>query len=338
MPTRLKDIAEELGLSVTTVSRALAGYPDVAERTREQVHETARRMGYVPHASAQRLQKRRTNVIGFIIPTFGQRFSDPFFSELIAGIGNEAGRQGYDLLISTVAPGPSEVEIYRRQTYSRRVDGVLVVRTRRQDPRITFLVENTFPFVAFGSSDQDIDFPWVDVDGAVGTRLAVEHLINLGHRHIAYLGGPPELMFSTLRWQGFQETMARHNVPIPDAWIVPGDLTQNSGHKLAGNLLDVLDRPTAIVATNDLMALGAMAAAQERGLEIGRDLSVIGFDDIPPAEAAHPPLTTIHQPVYHIAITITAMLIQILQNEPLTERHKLLTPNLVVRRSTGPAP
>jgi len=338
MPPRLKEIAEQLNLSVTTVSRALAGYPDVAEKTRERVLHAAREMGYVPNAAAQRLKQRSPHAIGFIIPTFGPRFSDPFFSELIAGIGNEAGRQGYDLLISTVAPGPDEIEIYRRQTYSRRVDGILVVRTRRNDARIAFLVDNNFPFVAFGMSDQDLDFPWVDVDGTRGTQLAVEHLLNLGHRRIAYLGSPENLMFSTLRWKGFQGTMAGHGIPVNASLVLHGDLTQRSGHILTSQLLDLPERPTAIVATNDLMALGAMAAAQERGLEVGHDISIVGFDDIPPAEGAHPPLTTVHQPIYRIATTITAMLIQILRGEPLAERQKLLVPRLVVRRSTGPAP
>ena len=337
MPPRLKEIAEELGLSVTTVSRALAGYPDVAAKTRQRVRATAKRMGYVPNVAGQRLRGSATRTIGLILPTFGPRFSDPFFSELIAGVGNETGRQGYDLLLSTVAPGNGEVDIYRRQIYSHRVDGMLVVRTREQDPRIRFLIETDFPFVAFGMSNQTLDFPWVDVDGRLGTRAGVEHLIQLRHRRIAYLGGPEDLMFSTLRLQGFREALEAHGIAANEAWILRGDLTQRSGHELTNQLLQDAERPTALVAANDLMALGAMAAAQTQGLRIGEDLSVVGFDDIPPAESAHPPLTTIHQPIYRIATTITARLIKTLQGEPLVERHDLLIPKLIVRESTGPA-
>lgn len=335
MPPRLKDIAERLDLSVTTVSRALAGYDDVAPQTRERVLAVAREMGYVPDVNAQRLQRQRTGTIGFIVPTFGPRFSDPFFSELLAGIGNESARHGYDLLISTVAPGPAELDTYRRYIFGRRVDGLVVVRTRRHDPRIAFLREQGFPFVAFGHTEDDLDFPWVDVDGAEGVRQAVAYLASLGHRRIGYIRAPADLMFSYLRWQGFQRGMAEAGLPIEPAWIVEGDLSQRSGHEVGGRLLDVVPRPTAVITGNDLMALGLMAVAQERGLVVGRDLSVVGFDDIPPAEHAHPPLTTVHQPVYRIATTITQMLIKLLNGEALEQRQIMLKPTLVIRRSTG---
>ncbi len=336
MPPRLKDIAAELGLSITTVSRALAGYPDVAEQTRQRVQEMSQTIGYVPDVTARRLQKQRTNVLGFIIPTFGPRFSDPFFSELLAGIGNEAGRQGYDLLISTVAPGPREVALYRRYVLGRQVDGVLVVRTRSQDTRIDFLADADFPFVAFGHTGQAIDFPWVDVDGVQGQQLAVDQLVELGHRQIAYLRPPQDMMFGKLRWQGFVASMTGHGLPINEDWVLDGDLTQRSGFQLGGKLLDGPEQPTAIVTGNDLMALGAMAAAQQRGLVIGRDLSVVGFDDIPLAEHAHPALTTIHQPIYQIATMATDMLIQILAGNSLEQRQILLQPELIVRQSSGP--
>ncbi len=335
MPPRLKEIAEALDLSVTTVSRALAGYPDVAEKTRQRVVDKAREMGYVPNVAAQHLQRQKANAIGFIIPTFGPRFSDPFFSELIAGIGNEAGRQGYDLLISTVPPGPKEIEAYRLQTYSHRVDGMIVVRTRHNDPRIAFLVKNEFPFVAFGSCDEDLDFPFVDVDGEDGTVQAVEHLVGLGHRRIAYLSGPKDLTFSTHRLQGFLKAMHEHGIPVEERWILVGKLTESSGHDLTAGLLDSDPRPTAVMTANDLMALGAMTAIQERGLQVGRDVSVVGFDDIPLAAYSHPALTTVHQPIYRIATMVTEMLIRLLKGEPLEERVRWIKPRLVVRKSTG---
>lgn len=332
---RLKDIAGALGLSVTTVSRALAGYDDVSEQTRQRVLTAAEAIGYVPDATAQRLQKQRTRTIGFVIPTFGPRFADPFFSELLAGIGNEAARRGYDVLISTVAPGPDELGVYRRHVRSRRVDGLIVVRTRQDDPRVRYLVESGFPFVAFGRTNQDLTFPWVDVDGAAGMRQAVAHLAQLGHRRIGYIRGPQDVMFSAVRWQGFCQAMAEHDLPIEPQWILYGDLSQGSGRAVAGQLLDGSSRPTALLVGNDLMALGAIVAAQERQLVVGRDISIIGFDDIGPAEHAHPPLTTIRQPIYRIATMVTAMLVQLLEGETIQEPHVLLMPELVVRHSTG---
>lgn len=333
---RLKDIAGELGLSVTTVSRALAGYDDVSPQTRHRVLAAAEALGYVPDATAQRLQKQRTRTVGFVIPTFGPRFADPFFSELLAGIGNEAARRGYDVLISTLAPGPDELNVYRRYVLSRRADGMIVVRTRQDDPRVRFLVENGFPFVAFGRTNQGLDFPWVDVDGAAGMRQAVAHLAQLGHRRIGYIRGPHDVMFSAVRWQGFCQAMAEHGLPIEPQWIAHGDLSQGGGRAIAGQLLDGPSRPTALLAGNDLMALGAIVAAQERQLVVGRDISIVGFDDIGPAEHAHPPLTTIRQPIYRIATMVTAMLIQLLEGETIQDPHVLLTPELIIRQSTGP--
>lgn len=335
MAVTLKDIARAVGKSVTTVSSALNNYDDVSEETKELVRRVAREMGYAPNIAAQRLRKKRTDTLGLIFPTFGPRFSDPFFSELLAGIGNESSENGLDLLVSTQAPGSDEEESYRRMTSGRRVDGLLVVRTRRHDPRIAFLAERDFPFVAFGRSEQGFDFPYVDEDGVLGMKLVTQHLVDVGHRRIAFIAPSPDLMFATYRLKGFRQAMEENGLALDESLIVIGDLTQRNGHRLAGELLDRPDRPTAIIASNDLMALGAMTAAQERGLLVGRDIAITGFDDIPPAQYSHPPLTTLHQPIYRIGRMICEILIKCINGETLAERHILLRPSLIVRRSSG---
>ncbi|HEC33785.1 MAG TPA: LacI family transcriptional regulator [Chloroflexi bacterium] len=335
MPATLKDIAHKVGYSVTTVSRALAGYDDVAESTRQLILETAAEMGYRPDATARRLRKRRTDTIGFIIPTHGPRFSDPFFSELLAGIGNEAARQELDLLVSTRAPGAEELKIYERMVLERRVDGLLVVRTRRQDLRIAYLVEQGFPFVAFGRSDLEADFPYLDVDGKEGLWRLTQHLIDLGHRRIGYISAPLDLMFACHRLEGHREALAASGIPFDDTLVVVGELTERSGYQAGSELLARDDRPTAIIACNDLMALGVISAAQGMGLRVGRDVAVAGFDDIPLAEHAQPPLTTVRQPIYEIGRRVCAMLIQLLREGILEERHVLLQPQLIVRESCG---
>jgi DNA-binding LacI/PurR family transcriptional regulator len=266
MTVTLKDIAQKADRSVITVSRALAGHSDVAESTRQRVRQTAEEMGYYPNVTARHLQKQRTDKLAFVIPTHDPRFSDPFFSELLAGIGNEAGRHHFDLLVSTQPPdSEDERETYRRIVHGRRANGL-----------------------------------------------------------------------------------------EPDrALIVGGDLTQRGGFQAAQTLLALDPRPTAIIACNDLMALGAMSAAQNLGLIIGQDLSVGGFDDIPLAEHAHPPLTTVRQPIYEIGQRVTRMLVQLIQGqlapetrqdtrrsreagETPAETQVILTPQLIVRESSGP--
>ncbi|MFC2029598.1 LacI family DNA-binding transcriptional regulator [Chloroflexota bacterium] len=333
---KLRDLATELGLSITTVSRALAGYSDVAETTRQRVLQTAQEMGYVPDVTARRLQKGRTDTLGFIIPTSGPRFSDPFFSELLAGIGNEAGRHSFDLLVSTHPPdSPEEDLAYRRMVESRLVDGLLVVRTRVRDRRIAYLSRVGFPFVAFGRSDLDVDFPYVDEDGCRGLELVIEHLIGLGHRRLALISPPQDLMFCLYRQTGAEEALERHGLSLEPQYFVAGDLTQRGGHEAMNQLLALSPPPTAVIACNDLMALGAISAAHKQGLVVGRDIAITGFDDIPLAEHSHPPLTTVRQPIYDIGRRICDMLIRLIRDEELGNGHVLLQPELVIRESSG---
>lgn len=338
MSTTLKDIAKRVGLSVTTVSRALNDYPDVNPKTKERIRQVARAMNYHPHVIAQKLQKKRTDTIGFIIPTAGPRFSDPFFIELLTGIGNEAARHEFDLLVSTRAPGDQEMEAYSRIVNGNRVDGIVLTRTRHGDQRIACLVGSDFPFVAFGRCDLPYDFPYVDVDGREGMGMVMQHLVDLGHRGMAYITAPLELMFATDRLEGYKETLSRNGIPIDDSLILAGDLTERAGYEAAKELLARHDPPTAMVACNDLMALGAMSAALERGMVIGEDISITGFDDIPLAAHSHPPLTTVQQPIYEIGKRICHMLIQILKGEDLAERQVILEPRLVTRESSGRSP
>ncbi len=335
MAVTLRDIAREAGVSVTTASRALAGYTDVAAGTRQRVRHVAAQLGYVPNETARRLQKQRTDTLGFIIPTCGSRFSDPFFSEFIAGIGNEAADHGYDLLVSTHAPhSEREREAYERAVRGGWVDGLVVVRTRVDDPRIRLLCRHDFPFVAFGRSNVLGDYSFVDVDSTAGFRLLVQHFIDLGHRRIAFIAAPAGLMCSRYRQQGYQETMQANGLPVQAEWMVEGDLTQRGGAQAMERLLELPEPPTALVAGNDLMAIGAISRMQQRGLQAGRDIAVGGFDDIPLAAFTNPPLTTVQQPIYEIGRQVCAQLIALITGRaaPL---QRVLTPVLVVRESSG---
>jgi LacI family transcriptional regulator len=338
MPVTLKDVARKVGYSITTVSRALAGYDDVADSTRQLIRKTAADMGYHPNATARRLRKQRTDTIGFIIPTFGPRFSDPYFSELLAGIGNAATEQDFDLFVSTCSPDtPEEVQAYARFVQGRRVDGTLVVRTREHDARIIYLLEQQFPFVAFGRSRVEGGFCYLDVDGTVGIRQATRHLINLGHRRLAIILPPENLMFTHYRRLGFEEAMSEAGLSIEETLVAFGDLTERSGHEAGRAFLTRDDPPSAIVACNDLMALGVIGAAQGLRLTVGRDVAVTGFDDVSLAAHSHPPLTTVGQPIYEIGRRICRMLIQLIEGETLKERHVVLEPQLIVRESCGAA-
>jgi len=335
MSVSIKDIAKRVNRSITTVSRALNDYDDVSPETKQLILKTAKEMGYSPNTFAQRLQKQQSDTIGLILPTFSPRFSDPYFSELLAGIGNMAADLGFDLLVSTRSPGPEEIEAYKKLIEGERVDGFIVVRTRNQDARIEYLLSRDFPFVAFGRTDDCDRFSFVDEDGYFGMQLVAEHIASLDHKIIGCITPHPDLAFTEKRLGGLKDGLAKFNLKLNEKYIKSGDLTQKSGYELGKELLDLPVKPTAIIACNDLMAFGVMSAVQERGLLVGEDISVTGFDDIPMSEFSHPPLTTVHQPVYQIGRRVCEMLVKIIQNGHGEQKQVLLKPKLVIRQSTG---
>lgn len=333
---KLKDIAKKSGFSITTVSRALAGYDDVNVETRQQIREIAYGMGYQPNNIARQLRSQKTDTIGLIIPAGGESFSDNFFSELLMGAGQAAAQLGYDLLVGAQTSA-DPVDAYRRIVGGNRVDGVLLARTVRNDPRIAYLKSINAPFVVAGRTapDETSDFPYIDVDSQMGIRWAINHLTGLGHRNIAFLLPPENIAFTAYRLAGYQEGLADAGLPFRPELTLHGDLRRDSGRELAHQLLDQFPEITALASSNDLMALGAMLAIQERGLSVGRDVAVTGFDGIAAAEYAQPALTTLRQPTQETGRHLVKMLIRIIQNEALEEFQTLLSPVLQIRESCG---
>jgi LacI family transcriptional regulator len=334
---KLKDIAEKSGYSITTTSRALAGYSDVNESTRQHILAIARQLGYQPNELARHLRSQRTYTVGLIIPANDQSFSNDFFNLLLRGIGDAAALDGYDLLISAQIPGEAELEAYRRFVGGGRVDGMIVARTRQNDERLRYLKSMSHPFVVSGraSPDEPSDFPYIDADSQAGICAATEHLIALGHRDIGLLLPPPDIAYTEFRRQGYLQALRSAGIEYRADYVLHSDLLRSGGYTSANMLLDRFPEITAIVGCNDLMALGAMSAAQGRGLSIGSHISITGFDDIPPAEFAHPTLTTVHQPIYEIGRRLVHMLTQIIAGTPPAQTHILLPAELIVRASTG---
>ncbi len=336
MPITIRNVAKKLGLSITTVSRALDGYDDVADRTRARVIRTAREMGYVPSRAARQLRRQRADVIGYILPASGSQFTDPFFSLFIAGLGDEATSHNLDLLVSTAAPGgTAERQIYARWVQSRLVDGIVLNRMRVRDWRARYLAQNKFPFVAHGHTHLRLDFPYIEMDSRNVFILLVKHLVERGHRRIAYIGGPRDVTLQADRFAGYQEGLTRTGIPFNESYVVEGDLTRNGGYQAAQHLLALPEPPTAIIGANDMSAIGAMRAAHERGLVVGRDLAVAGYDGTEDSEHTQPALTTVKQPIYDTARQLVRMLIARIDGKELAEPHVIIQPELIMRASTG---
>ena len=336
MRPTIRDVAQRLNVSITTVSRALDGYADVSSKTRTLVVQAAREMGYSPNRAARQLRRQRTDTIGFIIPASGTGFADPFFSEFIAGLGDEAAERNYDLLVTTAPPdSPEEKALYQRWEQSHKVDGIIVNRVFMNDWRLDYLAQRAIPHVSLERSPSHVDFTGIEVDSYHGVMELMENLTGRGHRRIAYIGGDPRLKIDHDRYSGYLSGLLAASMTPDHELVVRTELTPQGGYLAAGQLFCRDDAPTALVCLNDQIAMGAMHAAHERGLTIGRDVAIAGFDGIADSAHTEPPLTTLSQPVYTIARRLIAMLMALIKGEELAERQVKITPTLIIRQSTG---
>jgi LacI family transcriptional regulator len=336
MPITIHDVAKRLNLSITTVSRALDGYEDVSEETRQRVIQVAREMGYAPSRAARQLRRQHAEAIGYILPSTAPRFTDPYFSQFIAGLGDEIAGSNYDLVISTAPPGDlTEEVLYRRWIQSRRVDGMVLARIRKEDWRIRFLAEAGMPFVATARSQDGISFPFIEMDGRAGMASIVKHLVDYGHRSIAYIGASDELTLQEERFAGYQLGLESAGIAYRTELVTIGDMTRRGGYRAAQTLFNQRNLPTAIACVNDLTAVGVMQAASERGLRVGRDLAVTGFDGIDDTESVDPSLTSCIPAVYEIARQLMKLLLELLSGKQLKEEQVLLQPEVIVRESSA---
>jgi len=335
----IRDIARRAGVSVGSVSNYLNKPDVVSTETREAIRQAIDEVGYHPRAAARSLKSNHTHRLGLLYPIFpedavGLEASDNAFLEFLAGVITSAAEQGYGVVLYA-ATSQEELPIYERLMGEKQVDGLILAGTHPLDPRIDLLSRQQFPFVTFGRSRNGVNHAYVDADGAKGIGDAVGYLAELGHRRIGYMAPPDGLMCTIHRWEGFGNGMAAHGLAVDEELVVEAGFTEKSGQIAMHLLLDSPDPPTAVIAANDLCAFGAMRVLQKRGLLAGRDVSVIGFDDIRLASHWYPSLTTLRQPLRRIGSVVAQILIAIISGEDV-ERQVIFEPELIVRRSTGP--
>jgi LacI family transcriptional regulator len=318
---------------VTTVSRALNDYDDVSDATKARIREAARRLDYHPNAMARSLQNSKANAIGLVIPHVLHRTYDAFWLEFIGGVAETCGTRGVDLVMAATDDHASQS--FRRVARGQRVDGMILCDVRRLDPRVAYLERHGLPFVSFGRTIDTTDHSYIDVDGAAGAAIAVEHLLHLGHRRIAYLGLDPDFSFSYFRLRGYEQALARAGVATDPALIHEG-LTELSAPAVVHGLLTLASPPTAIFGTADFLGIAAVRAAREAGLAIPDDLSICVFDDSPLVQHVDPPLTAVSQPNRRLGEEAGELLLDQLKHPERGPTHRLIVPSLVIRSSTGP--
>lgn len=333
MPPTIRELAQHLNLSIAAVSRALDGYPDISEATRQRVFQAAEEMGYVPNRAARQLRRKKAEAIGYILPAETPRFSDPFFSEFVAGLGDETATHPFDLLISLAPPGEAaEQRIYQNWVQSRKVDGFILNRMHCQDWRVDYLARQEMPFATLEPTQDNVDYPYVKVDNQRGMLALVQHLAERGFRRLAYLGGPETLVIQAERLAGFQAGLQAQGLPLRAEFLVNGELTSAGGYQATQSLCSLPEPPDALVCIDDVVAIGALRAAHELGLRVGQEVGISGFDGVQASRYSEPPLTTLDIPVYEIATTLVKMLAARMSGQPYD--NVLIQPRLLIREST----
>ena len=334
-PTSL-DVAKLAGVSRTTVSFALNGVnkANIGAATKVKVLAAARELGYVPDAAARTLASGRTDTLGLVICHAEHLRVDAFVPQALHGIYRVAHSQGFRVVVEALED-PDQPDAYLQLVRAKQVDGIIVLNPRHGDAQLSQLVREGFPLVILGASEVLEAHTISTLHNAAPARQATEHLLRLGHTRVAHISyGSFEYQGTTERLQGFQEAHAAAGLPFDRALVREGDFSPESGYAAMTSLLDTKADFTALFASNDTVALGAMAALRAHGRRIPEDVAVVGYDDIPMAAFAAPPLTTVRSPALERGELAVEVLIALIRGEEVRNQ-VLLATELVVRTSCG---
>ncbi|WP_458735214.1 LacI family DNA-binding transcriptional regulator [Zobellella taiwanensis] len=338
----LKDLAEHLGLSQATVSRALNGYPEVNEKTRRRVLEASKQLNYLPNLGARKLATGKSGMVGIVLKSCDELVQAPEYVRMIAQISRHLGDAGYDLLINSARQG-NALDSFKRFVAGRAVDGLILNTPEVDDERVAFLQEQGFPFVMHGRTVADAGYPYYDIDNYDAMIQATELLLALGHQHIALLNGPARLAFAAERERAFHDRLQQQGLPVPAGWVAHLDASDEAGYQQAQRWLGASSRPvpTAIICASATQAMGVYRAAGELGIAIGRELSVIAHDDVvslPRTEHFDPPLTVTRSSFMDACQPLAEMMVALLDGAEPRSLQQVAPVELIVRRSCGPCP
>lgn len=330
MRTTIKDVAREANVSVATVSRVLNDSGPVREETRARITAVAQRLRYVPNGLARRLTLRRTHMLGVLLPDlYGE-----FFSEVIRGLDEVAQRHRYHLLLSSSHSEEADIAAALRAMQGC-VDGLIVMSPRVPVSGLLPHLPHTLPLVLLNSLADEPGFTSLGIDNFGGAQAMVTHLLECGHRRIAMIEGAAGNHDSAERLRGYRAALRAYGIEPDPALAVPGDFTERAGFEAAGRILAFAERPTAIFAGNDSMAIGALSALRDAGVRVPEEIAVAGFDDIPIARYLRPPLSSVHVSIHELGAAAVSYLLGMIDgDEGPGGRHQVLPTTVVVREST----
>lgn len=329
----IRDVAHASGVSYATVSRVLSGYEFVKDATRIRVMEAVERLGYVANLPARSLAGGNSRIIGLLVPNL----DNSYVGTITQGIDRALARANYDLLLYTTHRHPSKESSYVSDIPNGLAEGILLIAPLVPTAYLDLLREQAFPYVLIDQADATENSSVVESTNWQGAYEATRYLINLGHIRIGFIKGSPAIRSAADRLLGYKAALADCDIPIREELIVEGDYQQQTGYETTKRLLQSVNpRPTAIFASNDLAAFGAIDAARESGLHVPEDISIIGFDDIPQASLVYPKLTTVRQPLEQMGNIAVKMLLERIEVPSLPPQRVVLATQLIIRDSCTP--
>ncbi len=335
MPINLRQLAKLLEISPTTVSRALAGYSDVSSKTRRRVQKAAKKHNYHPNPLAQRLQKGKAETIGIALSPGQNYFKDTFFLDLLAGISVSLSKIGYDLTIAVAPDSSQEIKSLQRMVQGKRVDGVILTETKAHDERISYLLDQQFPFVLYGRTEDPRPHAFVDMDGELAFREACKSLIELGHKRIALINGKLEYMFPVFCLEGYRNGLKSGGLTFDPVLVKewkPEDM-HLSGYEHTLALMNLAKPPTAMLFHTGT-ASGILQALYKINLTVGRDVSLIGYDDLEIAKTNIPPLTVMRTAGRNAGKKLVEILMEVIDGRSPEKLNQIWKAEMVMRQST----
>lgn len=325
------DVAKEAGVSYSTVSRVINNKEYVSVDKRQRVQEAMAKLGYVANVQARALAGGRTNIIGLLV----HGLNNSYIGEIVKGIDNELALAQYDLMLFTTHRYKTRETAYVARLTRNPVDGLLLVLPRNAETYLETLYARSFPHVLVDHQgiSQKVQAPSISAENWKGAYEATSYLLQLGHRRIGFITGSMDMGSAQDRLAGYQKALQDQGISVLSELIREGDFLQPLGYRHARDLFALSERPTAIFASNDFTAFGVMEAAREHGLQIPRDISIIGFDDVPQAASAYPPLTTVRQPLEEMGSSAARLLLQYIAQPDHPVEQIELPSKLIIRHS-----
>lgn len=336
MTVTIKDVAKVAGVAPSTVSRVIADNPRISLETKKRVRKAMKDLGYHPNVNARNLAVRSTQAIGVIMPSSTDNaLQNPFFPEILRGIGSVAHEMEYSLYVSTGGTEEEQFEEVKRMVFGNRVDGVILLYSRADDDVMDFLFVNNFPFVVVGKPySEENQITYVDNDNVKASKEITQHLIDLGHQHIGFIGGSTERVVTVDRLKGYESALKEAGLPNRDEYKVQTEFLESGGRKAVEELFTLDQPPTGLVIADDLISLGVINMLGELGFSVPDDISITSFNNVYLSEITRPPLTTVDIQIFLLGVHASRCLIEKAQNKDEPAKRIIVPHKIKYRQST----